>query len=397
MAVLAPMGISSDTLAGLGAVMGMPITDQEVSDTFTVVAASIRDEGSPVASDPITERGACLLLRELAGDSTAEELARSSSRFALFSDVLDTLRARPEPVSTKQHAAASIGRMAVLLHEMPIDKLQRQAAGCARDEHPIANLRDTLQRIWGDSRNFNKGLIIMSQTMRDMWHGERASERLDGLLPHVRWSLYWEEQEEPELPPYGGLFRLPSNTDQMPLTQKMVRAIIDARSKEKGVPPEELKVVVSFHGGNLMEVMMWLETGAQVIAADTSTFAGLKLRRWLRQRGHDRLPPNLKMMNPYWRRNPRGDVVTASHPHISVWSPFGAPTRRITSYGMEDAIYIVQADFSDRFVDPFSEDPDYDVLLEARPDQHHYFFPSWFLVNTRREKKLAVFTPKREK
>jgi hypothetical protein len=196
-------------------------------------------------------------------------------------------------------------------HQDPGRELQDITTGCGQREHPHAVLKRELQRIWGHRRLTNESLI-------------------------------GEEDESDRTASSCGIIRLPTKTEQMPLSQKIVRAILAARAQEKGIPMEELTVVVAFHGGNLMEVLLWLEMGTQVIAADTSSLAGYRLRRRLKQYGYAELPRNLKIVNPYWRRRkPRGDIITACHPHISFGSAFKKTTQMITGYGMADSIYII--------------------------------------------------------
>lgn len=224
----------------------------------------------------------------------------------------------------------------------------------------MSSLKDDLQFIWNDREVVNKSLVRMP---------------------------YEEVDEDPEYKHTS----MPARTSQMPLTQRMVAAILGAKARERGVGIGELDVVVPFHGGNAMEVLIWLEAGAKVMAADTNPFAGLKLKRRLMNHGFPEVPENLKIVTPFLSGIPKGDIVTACHPNFHLWDPvpFGNKMRRITRYGMEDSIYIVQADFHESFVDPFVENPEYEVLLHEGIGVALYFFPSWF-VPRKRDTQLLI-------
>ena len=185
----------------------------------------------------------------------------------------------------------------------------------------------------------------------------------------------------------------PTNVSELPLTNKTIETILNFKAQELKISRAEITVVVAFHGGNVLEVLMWLEKGVQVIAVDTNSLAGLKLRLKLKKHGYDKLPTNLKITNPFWQKKPKGDIITACHPHISIWS-ITKPYKRITSYGKNNSIYIIQADMASIFIAPFLDDPNYNKLLYV-PHVHRtrYFFPSEF-VPRQRGTEIIITTPK---
>jgi hypothetical protein len=269
----------------------------------------------------------------------------------------------------------AVGAVAEDRFEMAEPKNERITA---RNE----KLREELERIWDDSSLINKSIIRTHPHTLKWYRLEAEKKGLDGIAPHMRMALEWADREPP-LGEQEGTYLRPDLTEQMPLTQRIISAIVEAQAEAKGVAISELSVIAAYHGGNPMEVLLWTETGARVIAADMGVTAKRRLKRALGKLGHDKLPANLELVNPSFRRRPRGDIVAAGHPNTQFFVPVFRPWRGVEAYGRKDAIYIVQSDFFDAFVDPFMEDPSYDVLFGTGIGNNRYFYPSRFLARNR--------------
>ncbi len=214
----------------------------------------------------------------------------------------------------------------------------------------------------------------LGHDLRDIWEHSRRRN-----LSLIR--LPWEKEPEDGTRSFES-FRFPTTTKEIPKTGEMIDVILEAQARRKGCAIEELTVVAAFHGGNVMEILMWLEKGVRVIAADTSTSAGFSLRHRLKRGGHD--TRRLTTTNPFWARTPKGDIVTACHPNPSPWdllrfppwSYLQNPARSFTGYGNPGALFIVQSDYIDSYTEPLIADPRFSALLHVPINPLHYFFPS---------------------
>lgn len=168
-----------------------------------------------------------------------------------------------------------------------------------------------------------------------------------------------------------------SHMGRLPTAKEMARSIIDARAKELNVPPSEVVVVVRGFGVNLVEVLLWLELGARVIAVETRASSGIGL---LNAKDYKDKFPNL-VIKYSGEEIPKGDIVVAIHPVGT--TPFTLSKADLFEHLRENGILVVQSEFPEDYITPFIKYPSpyFQVAFHRPVDQYNYFLPSVMIMD----------------
>lgn len=164
----------------------------------------------------------------------------------------------------------------------------------------------------------------------------------------------------------------------VPQTLRMAKALVEARAGELRRPVDQVRVIVPGHGGQVMEALIWLETGAQVTVTEAGSIVSDRSRQWV-----NIYPQHRK----YWKRLtisqpgevPPGDIVAWSHPSKPASGTFWpAKPEELMGYGKGDAWMIVQSDYIKQTILPFEKWGHRFRLIfhDANINAEHYFFPS---------------------
>ncbi len=166
-----------------------------------------------------------------------------------------------------------------------------------------------------------------------------------------------------------------TNLDWIPRTMRMAKSILEARAQEMGVPVKDVHVVVAGHGGQPMEVFLWLKLGARVTAVDTPMGNEI-LAPWMERFPHD--SERFSLATP--GNVEQGDIVAWSHPSGPLFLTWGMQPEHLFGYLKDDGIIIIQSDQMERVIDPFGRPPlngEFDPLFYERAvGTDNYFFPS---------------------
>ena len=164
----------------------------------------------------------------------------------------------------------------------------------------------------------------------------------------------------------------------VPQTLRMAEAIVKARARELRRPVDQVRVIVPGHGGQVMEALIWLETGAQVTVTEAGSIGSDRSRQWV-----NIYPQHRK----YWKRLtisqpgevPPGDIVAWAHPSRPLGTFWAPKPEDLMGYGKGDAWMVVQSDFINQTILPLLEKWEHRFRLifhDANINAEHYFFPS---------------------
>lgn len=152
-------------------------------------------------------------------------------------------------------------------------------------------------------------------------------------------------------------------TDKFNTALKMAKAIVNARAQEIGVEAKDVTVIVAGASYNIVEAMLWLETGAMVYATDINCGSLEFLRMGLEDKF-----PEFKTFYPGAADARKGDIVVWIHPQPNRFNLID-----LLQYSNDTGILVLQTEISD-YVRAYS----YGMLpiFQSKASQSKYFLPS---------------------